>query len=152
MELINFINEDLINTNIECSTKRNFFQNVHDSLYKLGYVTDEFNEKISERERVFPTAIDIGNYGIAIPHTDTQYILKEFISIYTFKKPLIFKSMKNTEENVSVYVAFILGFNKSHSRLKVLTELMSLIRNIELIEKIINENSSKEILNIIEQG
>mgnify|MGYP000005169868 CR=1 FL=1 len=112
MALIDFINEDLININVQCTTKKVFFLNAHDNLYKLGYVTEEFNEKILERENDFPTAIDIGDYGIAIPHTDAEYIRKEFISIYTFKQPLIFKCMKNGKENVSVSAAFILGSNK----------------------------------------
>ena len=149
MCLINLINENLIYTKTNYATKEEFFKNVHGSLYKLGYVTEEFNKRILEREIEFPTAINIGDYGIAIPHTDAEYVRKEFISIYTFKQPLILKSMKNKKENVSVCVAFILGFSQSHNRLKVLMELMSLIRNRKLVETIVNLNSSKEVLNII---
>lgn len=149
MYLKNLINENLIYTKINYSTKEEFFKNVHGNLYKLGYVTEEFNKRILEREIEFPTAINMGYYGIAIPHTDAEYIRREFISIYTFKQPLILKSMKNKEEDVSVCVAFILGFSQSHNRLKVLMELMSLIRNRKLVETIVNLNSSKEVLNII---
>lgn len=149
MSLANIINEDLIYANINYSSKEDFFKYAHSNLYNLGYVTEEFNEKILQREVDFPTAINMGNYGVAIPHTDSKYVRKEFISVYTFKQPLILKAMENKKEDVYVRVAFILGFSESHNSLGTLKELMNLIRNESSLEAMINVSSSREVLDII---
>ena len=149
MEFINFINEKVINTNMECSTKEEFFQQVHDKVFALGYVTEDFYKKILEREGIFPTALNLGEYGVAIPHTDAEYIKEEFISICTFKDSIELSSMEDQNEKVSVKLAFVLGLNQPHNQLKVLTELMSIIQNKELVEALINSSNAEDVLGIV---
>lgn len=149
MEFINFISKEVINLNMDCIDKEDFFQIVHNKVFDLGYVTEEFKEKILEREGVFPTGINLGDYGVAIPHTDAQYIKEEFISICTFKDKIELNSMEDQNEVVPVKLAFVLGLNQPHNQLTVLTELMTIIQNKELVEKIINSSNSDEVLETI---
>jgi len=149
MEFIKFINENVININMESSTKEEFFKQVHDRVFELGYVTEDFNKKILEREGIFPTALNLGEYGVAIPHTDAEYINKEFISICTFKDSIELSSMEDQNEKVVVKLAFVLGLNQPHNQLKVLTELMSIIQNKELVEDLINASNTAEVLEIV---
>ena len=151
MEFINFINEDVININMEWSTKEEFFQQVHDKVFGLGYVTEDFNKKILEREGIFPTALNLGEYGVAIPHTDAEYIKEEFISICTFKDSIELSSMEDQNEKVQVKLAFVLGLNQPHNQLQVLTELMSIIQNKELVEGLINSSNTEEVLEIVKK-
>ena len=134
---------------MECSTKEEFFQQVHDKVFGLGYVTEDFNKKILEREGIFPTALNLGEYGVAIPHTDAEYIKEEFISICTFKDSIELSSMEDQNEKVQVKLAFVLGLNQPHNQLQVLTELMSIIQNKELVEGLINSSNTEEVLEIV---
>lgn len=149
MEFVNLVNSNTVNINLDCSTKEEFFKIVHDKVFDLGYVTEEYYEKILEREGVFPTGINLGSYGVAIPHTDADYTKEEFISVCTFKDTMVLNSMEDQNEQVPVKLAFVLGLNQPHSQLQVLTELMSIIQNQEIVDQLVKAQSNEEVLKIL---
>ena len=150
MELIKFVNEELVFNNRECKTKEEFFKMVHDKAFENGFVKEEFYEKVLNRENTFPTGINLGEYGVAIPHTDAEYINKEFIAICTFENPIVLKSMEDENEEVNVKLAFVLGFNQPHNQLSALQELMGVIQNAETVKKLIDAGKKDEVIEIIE--
>lgn len=149
MEFIQFIDSNIININMDCTTKEEFFKEIHNKVFSLGYVTENFGEKVLEREKVFPTAVNLEEYGACIPHTDAEYIKEQFIAVCTFKDEVIFNSMEDENEEVKVKLAFVLGLNQPHNQLKVLTELMGIMQNKELIEKIVKSENKEEVLTLI---
>ena len=150
MELIKFINEELIFNKRDCKTKEEFFKMVHDKAFAKGFVKEEFYEKVLNRENTFPTGINLGEYGVAIPHTDAEYIEKEFIAICNFEDHIVLNSMEDENEKVNVKLAFVLGFNQPHNQLSALQELMGVIQNAEMVEKLINAKEKDEVVKLIE--
>lgn len=149
MELIKFINPKLIFLNQECSTKDEFFKIIHDKALENGFVTDEFYTKVLARENTFPTGINLGEFGVAIPHTDAEYIKEQFIAVCNFKSGVEFRSMEDENEKVNVKLAFVLGLNQPHSQLEVLQELMGIIQNSEAVKSLIECENKDEIIKII---
>lgn len=149
MEFVKLVNLNTININLECSTKEEFFKTVSDKVFDLGYVTNEYYHKILEREENFPTGINLGDYGVALPHTDAEYTKNEFIAVCTFKDTLTLNSMEDKDEEVPVKLAFVLGLNQPHSQLKALTELMGVFQNPETVAKLVSATKEEEILDIL---
>ena len=146
MEFINFVSDKVIDLKMDCKTKEDFFKEIHNKVFDLGFVKEEFGEKILERENVFPTGLNLGDYGVAIPHTDAEYIKEQFISVCTFNEPVVFSSMEDQDEKVPVNLAFVLGLNQPHSQLSVLTELMGIMQNKELVDKLMSSTDKEEVL------
>lgn len=150
MEIIKYINENMVLPSLECKTKEELFKAIHNIGIENGYIKEEFYEKILQREQNFPTGLNLGEIGVAIPHTDAEYIKEEFIAVCQLKNEVEFKSMEDADESVNVKLAFVLGLNKPHSQLTILQELMQLIQNKETVNALINANDKEDILKIIE--
>lgn len=149
MNLSNYFKKDLIFSNMEADAKEEYFQTVANKALDLEMVTDEFKENVIKRESTFPTGIQLKTYGIAIPHTDAQYVKDEFIAVTTFKEPVEFSSMEDMNAKVDVKIAFMLGLNQPHAQLEVLQELMGLFQNEEMLEELLEAKSSEELQGLL---
>lgn len=96
-----------------------------------GLVDEEFPEKILEREEIFPTGIGFEEVGIAIPHSDPEYVKKEQIGIMTLEKPILFKRIEDKSKEIEVSMIFMLALKEPDGHLKVLQNLMSLLQDKE---------------------
>jgi PTS system galactitol-specific IIA component len=118
-------------------------------LYENGFVKESYLEAIKKREKNFPTGLQLNRYNVAIPHTDPEHVVKPAIAIATLKNPVIFKNMANPLEDVEVSLVFMIALNESHSQVEMLQQLIQLIQNDVLLEKIIREDGGDEIIEII---
>lgn len=150
MNVTEFIDEDLIFTDESFETCTDVFSFISEKALKKKLVTSKFKIGLIDREERFPTGLSLETYGVALPHTDPEHVNKQFISLITLEKPVIFKSMANSEEEIEVSVIFILGLNEPHSQLTALQQLMEIIQDKDVIEKIINSSTSKEISKLLE--
>jgi mannitol/fructose-specific phosphotransferase system IIA component (Ntr-type) len=67
------------------------------------------------------------------------------MSLITLKEPVCFGSKNNDP----AYIVICLGAVNNHSHLKAISELMQLLEKRELIQKIIDSNSKKDLLETI---
>ena len=116
----------------------------------MDILKKSFMKKFFKEKQNFPTGLNLGEIGVAIPHTDAEYIKEEFIAVCQLKNEVEFKSMEDADESVNVKLAFVLGLNQPHSQLTILQELMQLIQNKETVNALINANDKEDILKIIE--
>lgn len=145
MNLSNYFKKDLIFSNMEAECKEGYFETVAQKALDLGMVTDEFQVNVINREKNFPTGIQLEKYGIAIPHTDAQYVKDEFIAVTTFKEPVKFSSMEDMNAKVDVKIAFMLGLNQPHAQLEVLQQLMGLFQDEAKISNLLSAKSTEEL-------
>lgn len=140
-----YIKEDLIFLDVKSKNRQELFDEVSKHLYENGYVTEDYGKNLNERENNFPTAIKLGKYSFAIPHTDVEYTIKPFISVITMDSTVSMNRMDDQDEETDVDVLFVLGFNDSSSHLEVLRTLIRKIQNIEVIKNMKNIKEEKEL-------
>lgn len=124
-------------------------QYLSDKLESLGIVKNTYKQAILKREEEFPTGITFGNYGIAIPHTDSEHVIKPQIGVMTLHEPVKFVQMASQDTLVEVNTIFILALKEAHSQIDILQKLMTLLQNTEVMDKINqfkNTDEDKEIL------
>lgn len=131
------------------NNREELFTTVNQQLMTNDWVTADFLSKILAREETFPTGIDQGTYGIAIPHTDPDCVKEEFIVLIVPDKPIDFRRMDNVELSVSAHFIFILGLNQPHQQLAMLQNLMGLIQNTELLNQLSCKNTGEEMLTLL---
>lgn len=61
--------KELITINNDSKTIEEFFTNASDILMERGYVKESFLDAILEREKKYPTGLEMPKIVIAIPHT-----------------------------------------------------------------------------------
>lgn len=108
-----------------------------DQLKRHGIVTDTFENAIIDREKRFPTGLQLDSYGVAIPHADSVYVNRSQIAIMTLKEPVPFQQMSDASLTVSVNLIFMLALKDSKSQLLTLKSLMGLLQKSEEVKEII---------------
>ena len=149
--MIEILNQQIVFINKSYASSDAFFDDIGGQISARGFGTGQFVEKLKEREGNFPTGLNLGNYGVAIPHTDPEYITEQFISVATLNEPVSFKSMDNIEVEVPVRLVFILGLTKADNQLMVLQTLMQVIQDEQLVKEIMQEKSIKDVLSALEK-
>jgi PTS system galactitol-specific IIA component len=151
MSLYEFIREDLIKVNLTVDNQDQLFETLFIEAYQRGYVKKEYLQKLKEREAVFPTGLSMGEYSVAIPHTDPEFIINPFIAVATLEKPVAFHLMEDKSKQTEVNMILMLGLNEPHSQLKMLQEIMTLIQDKSKIEQLLKAQTPIEVQEILKK-
>ncbi|AYW47592.1 PTS fructose transporter subunit IIA [Tetragenococcus osmophilus] len=126
--------------------KKEVFSAIYHLVKEKGWVTKDFAQKILEREEIYPTGIDQGTFGVAIPHTDPEWVKEEFIALFIPEHSVLFQRMDDKEQDVQADFIFILGLNQPHEQLTMLQNLMQLIQNTELLEALYKQTTREDLV------
>ena len=118
--------------------------NLADYLIEEKMVKKSFKEAILEREKSYPTGLQFDGYGIALPHTDSEHVIKSQIAIMTLEKPVKFIEMASTDKEIDVKTIFMLALKDSNQHIKILQKVMELLQDKEAMSKIESFDDSKE--------
>lgn len=144
--------EDLMIFDLEASTYDEVITKLSELLHNKGYVKDSFKQAVLDREKVFPTGLILGKYNIAIPHTEICHVNNGAIAVAKLKTPVVFKYMANPEEDVMVSLVFLMAINDAKGHVPVLSKLMEMMSQQDMVEKLMNTNSKQEFKNEIDNG
>ncbi|MDU3688165.1 MAG: PTS sugar transporter subunit IIA [Anaerococcus hydrogenalis] len=120
--------------------------NLADCLIEEKMVKKSFKEAILQREKSYPTGLQFDGYGIALPHTDSEYVIKSQIAIMTLEKPVKFIEMASTDKEIDVKTIFMLALKDSNQHIKILQKVMELLQDKEAMSMIESFDDSKESL------
>lgn len=141
-----YLFDDLVFLNKEYKNYEDLLSQVMETLVSKKFVEQGFQQALIEREKDFPTGLQLDGYAVAIPHGGSQFVKQDFISLVTLKNPIKMNRMDDPEESLEVDVLFIIGFGKSETHLQGLRELMDLIQNPQVIEDLKRGTSLTSIL------
>lgn len=144
------LNKELILPQIDAKDSADIFEQAGGKLVSLGYCKDSYVEALKLREKDFPTGVDMGGVGVAIPHTDVSHVLKKGIVIATTKKPVTFVQMGTDDETVNVRVVFMLAVDEK-GHLELLQAILGILHDLHVVEKLSSAQNPEEIINIIKE-
>jgi PTS system galactitol-specific IIA component len=114
------------------------------SLYQAGYVKDTFEEAVLKREEEYPTGLPTVGYGVAIPHTDAEHVLKPTIAVGVLKKPVVFKEMGYPDSTVNVSLVCVLALEKS-GYVDLLSKFVEAIQDRDFLNRVCTEKDRSKI-------
>ena len=144
------LHKELILPQIDAKDSADIFEQAGGKLVSLGYCKDSYVEALKLREKDFPTGVDMGGVGVAIPHTDVSHVLKKGIVIATTKKPVTFVQMGTDDETVNVRVVFMLAVDEK-GHLELLQAILGILQDLHVVEKLSSAQNPEEIINIIKE-
>lgn len=134
----------------DLKTQAEVFEDLNKKLLAKGVVNDEFLDAVKKREIKFPTGLQLeSGFGVAIPHTDPQFVNENQIGFMSLDNPIQFRQMGSDTEKVQVKMVFILCLKEAHKQLDMLQSLMTLFGDSEQIEQLYKCKSPDEFLKII---
>ena len=143
MGLDHFFSRDLVFC-LEADNQEQLFDQVATLLEEKKVVTDTYRSALIEREKMFPTGLDMEFLGkdlpnVAIPHTDTIHNLTENVVVVRLAKPVTFHNMIAPNKEVEVSLLFFIINNSSSSQTNILAQLMDFFTgngHLEALSKI----------------
>ncbi|KPG74232.1 PTS sugar transporter subunit IIA [Enterococcus sp. RIT-PI-f] len=151
-KLSTYLKKPLLFIQASMATQDELFETISQAALELGWTRADFLQRIKEREQSFPTGIQLGKAGAAIPHTDAECVLQEFVAVVTNKSPIDFSSMEDPEQTVKADIIFILGLNRPHAQLEMLQSLIGLLQNHIVLQQLIDSTNTNEFLETIKQN
>ncbi|MGF2941424.1 PTS sugar transporter subunit IIA [Enterococcus xiangfangensis] len=150
--LSSYVKEPLVFAQENFSSSDELFEQVNQKASDLGWVREDFLERIKKREETFPTGIQLMNFGAAIPHTDAECVLEEFVAVVTLQDPVAFKSMEDNSKQVEAQIVFVLGLNQPHAQLEMLQSLMGLLQNETVLSELLLATTAAELISTIKNN
>ncbi|WP_410513741.1 PTS sugar transporter subunit IIA [Paenibacillus sp. BR2-3] len=147
---MDMMDESLILINVQGESKEDILEKMARNLVEKGIVKESYIAAIIEREQSYPTGLPTKACSVAIPHTDIEHVNQKAISVGILQKPIAFGIMGEEEETTPVELVFMLAMDQKHSQLKLLTRLMQIIQDEDMLNSLITETSRttiKELMN-----
>ncbi len=148
MALTELMNEKLINLDLKANNKIDVITELADLMYGSGEIKDKelFLESVIEREGMGSTGI---GYGVAIPHCRADIAKRLIIAFGRSNEEVEFDAIDNRKVNLF----FMLAAPKQDAGayLKALAELCRLLNQEEFRKTLMNAQSPKEVIDIIDR-
>lgn len=132
--------------------KKNVLIFLAEKLGKKGYVKHSYINAILKRESKYPTGIQAGKLGVAIPHTDAEHVIKNGIAVGILEKPVQFQRIDNPDVAINVNFIIMLALKQAHGQIDVLQNITNFIVQEKVIQNILNDNNLDHVYNIISKN
>ena len=145
------LKESLIFTNLEAKTYEDVMRAVGQKVTAEGFAKESYVDALINREKDFPTGLDIDGFGVAIPHTGVSHVNKAATAIAILKNPVTFVQMGTDDDYVDAKVVFVLAVDDPKGHLEQLQRIISIIQDKDALEKLTQVNEASEIINVIKE-
>lgn len=144
------MNLDLIALNLEVKNKEEVISELGRRMLKNGYVKNTYIDAVLEREKTLPTGLDIGEMCVAIPHTDSKHVNESNVAVAVLNNSVEFNNMIDPSKKVEVRIVFLLAINNPDSQVTLLSKLMSVFQNVNLLKQIRDSSTTEEVAKLLE--
>ncbi|MCB5936676.1 PTS sugar transporter subunit IIA [Caldibacillus thermoamylovorans] len=154
-EIANLFKDDLIFFE-NVATWEELFEQVGSKLLDKNLVKPSFVEAIKERERNYPTGLDLSVVGedtpnVAIPHTETEHCNSDQIVVVKLNNEIMFNNMIAPDKELNVrFVFFILNSQKS-VQTNILSNLMGFFTKDNNVNHLNQLETAEEVYQYIQE-
>ena len=145
------LNKSVIVPDLEAETWEDVMKNLGQKLIDAGYSKESYVDALIAREKDFPTGLDIGGLGVAIPHTDVSHVNKAGIAIGVLKEPVTFIQMGTDDEEVGVKLIFMLAVTDPNAHIDELQRIIEIIQDKGVLEKLFTVTDKETIIEVIKE-
>lgn len=143
------LDKDLIITNLDLDLKEDIIKTLSEKMYAKGFVKEEYQEAVLNREQVFPTGLEGMYINFAIPHTDVVHVNQAAIAVAVLKDGAKFNNMGDTEAEITVKMVLLLAIKNPHDQVTLLQKLMTLMQDKEIVDNMLHADNNETIVEIM---
>lgn len=111
------------------------FEEVYQDLLQKELVTEEFLENLLEREKNYPTGLDLSPVSkilpdIAIPHTESKFVRTTRIIPIKLKNVIPFNNMISPSQQVEAHFLFMILNENGDTQVSMLADIMDFMNSV----------------------
>lgn len=141
--------KELIFTDLKAENAQSLLGMIAEKMVLQGLVTKDFGNAVKAREEMYPTGLPTMGLGVAMPHTDAEYVVKESFSVSLLSEPVVFKEMGSSGQSVFVHIVFMLALKDNHTQLDMLHGIVNIIQKPEFLQALYQEKNKSKIHDMI---
>lgn len=147
----NELDSRLVAIGLDVRSQTEVFEIMGKRLTELHYCKPGYVPALMEREAEFPTGIDIGGVGVAMPHTDGSFVNRAAIGIAVLKSPVPFVHMATEDTIVPVRIVVMLAVDRPDCHLQKIQDLLTVIQDKHILEEMVSAESAADLIEIIKK-
>lgn len=141
----------------DASSKEDLFKELYEKLKTDDLVNDKFLQMVEEREKNYPTGMDMSLVSdslpnIAIPHTEAEACKVTRVIPVKLNKKISFNNMIDPEKELDVSFIFMILNNEGGMQTDVLANIMDFVTKTQGIEELFSLDSEDKIYEFIEKN
>ncbi|HGM5490491.1 TPA: PTS sugar transporter subunit IIA [Serratia fonticola] len=130
-------------------TRQQLFREINQILTARDRVFPSYLDALIAREDNNPTAMQLENMGVAIPHVDIEHIKEEKLVVVTCPEGMEFKQAEDPDLTMKVHVIFFLLLKEKDAHIEFLMKLIGLFRQTDKMNLILQSDSKQEVKEIL---
>ena len=150
--MANYFDAKIALFNQHAETKEEALKLLADQFVETGVAKDTFYQGLITREADFPTGLSLENMCVAIPHTDVEHVNRTQVGFMSLDNPVEFIEMGTEDKQIPVRMMFMLALKEAHQQLEMLTKLMDVFQNNELMEKFTKVDNFDDFYELIKEA
>ncbi len=138
-----------IEIGLKVDSQKALFNHMFNFLLAKNVVKESFLNAIIQREKSFPTGLQIHDIGLAIPHTDSIHVQHNQLYFATLTEPITFIQMGG-DNTQSVEVKIVIGLlvNDVSNYVSLLSNLIEAIQDQSFIKSLLRATTKDEVKEI----
>lgn len=149
MPLNTSLDSELIHLHVTPQDRNALFTKITEQLLAKGIVEESYRAALVLREQDHPTAMQLENMGVAIPHVDVEHVREERLVVVTCPEGIEFNQAEDPDLTMKVNVIFFLLLKEKDAHLEFLMKLISLFQKTAEMNTLLNTTSSQEVMQIL---
>ena len=145
------LNPSLILPGIDAADYQDVMRQVGNVLIREGYTKDTYVQALIDRERDYPTGLDVDGYGVAIPHTSVDHVNNPGVAIAVLNHPVTFTQMGTDDETVGVRLVFMLAVVDPNKHIDELQRILAMIQDTAVLDKLLSAEGAEDIIMVIKE-
>jgi PTS system galactitol-specific IIA component len=119
-------------------------------LMTKGYIDGSYCQSVIEREARYPTGLPTLPYAIAIPHADSDGVMKSAIALAVLSDPVTFQAMDSPEKGLPVRLVLLLAIANSSTQVTTLQWILKVMENQKIVASLVSAKTPDEVLTILD--
>lgn len=117
------------------------------SLFEDGIVHESYIKAVTEREKEYPTGIDIGTHAIAIPHTEFEHVIMTGFAVAVLPELSVdFIAADDPAIRVRPSVVMMMALSPEVEKVTVIQKIFAQLGDYENIQTICDINCSRDVM------
>ena len=133
------------------------FEVMADKLFKRGLTKEHYLKSIKEREKNYPTGIDLSVIeedfpNVAIPHTESEYCNATKVILVKLQNEITVMNMMDSDSELKVKYLFMILNKAGGEQANILASIMDFVTNKNNINSLEKAETIEELYNVVKNN
>lgn len=139
------VHRKLILFDVDAENAEDAIRQIGAPLLEHGYVRDTFIDAVIQREKEYPTGLQLRTMGVAMPHTFGVHVITPAVCVAKLAHPVEFRHMGEGDLKVSAEILFMMAISDPKKQLETLSNIMGVFVNDEAMIEFANARGTQEL-------